>query len=902
MSRKRWAFSSALIVVATGSLLFAPRLGAANPNSSTLGPASAPLRGNESAVQGMPPLTAAVDNWRLISALPRTVRTPLGREGAGTASDAARGVIVIFGGNHSENDGVSRQLDDTWTWDGTKWVEAHPLTRPPSRSRSVMAYHAGLGKAFLFGGLSFNAGASTYLNDTWAWDGANWAQVSTANSPPGREGASLAYDPVRENIVLFGGINRDLPNQPMGNTWIFDGNDWSQANTPVSPGPRYAFNSVMTYMPANGGLLLFGGSGSAIDDGKTWIWNGSKWSFLTPLASPPSNLSSAMAYHTASSRAVFYVFGSDVSGPGETWTWDGTNWQRSGSVSPRSRFGSIFVEHAPTARLLMYGGGSCGQYNDQWLWDGASWTEMDLGDRTPPARTLVSAQVSFDRTRDLAVLFGGFSDCIFPSDTWTWNGSSWRRVQTSTSPAGRIDGSMAYDATRGVTFLFGGRETGGFNNFLDDSWTFDGSNWTQQSPLLSPSRRIAAGIAYDDASAEVVLFGGSVEDALGELASSDETWTWNGSEWRLEAAVIRPAARAGPSMSRDAQGRPVLFGGADATGNVFSDTWRWNGQLRIWEQIAMAGAGPSPRLSASMGYDAASQRTILFGGGRGGEALGETWALDADGWRVLSPALSPSPRSSAGFADGSSTNPPVLFGGAFPGKSSDTWVWGPPVTPVQALGAVSRKIHGEAGAFEIDLPLTGDPGIECRSGGPSGAHQLVFKFLAPVTVSGASVTPEPGNTAEIDGTLVRSSDGKEVTVNLQNVSNEQTIAITLFDVSDGTTANDVSLSMGVLLGDTTADGEVNSADITQARRQSGQVTIESNKRIDLTPDGVVNSADITLVRRASGTALPLYSSSEAERSTAQREVASCFQRGWQGSDCKVKNVSNAETSPSPCSM
>jgi hypothetical protein len=69
----------------------------------------------------------------------------------------------------------------------------------------------------------------------------------------------------------------------------------------------------------------------------------------------------------------------------------------------------------------------------------------------------------------------------------------------------------------------------------------------------------------------------------------------------------------------------------------------------------------------------------------------------------------------------------------------------------------------------------------------------------------------------------------------------------------------MSISMGVLLGDTSGDGVVNSADITQTRRQSGNVAHDdpdANFREDITVDGTINSADITAVRRESGNALP----------------------------------------------
>ncbi len=52
---------------------------------------------------------------------------------------------------------------------------------------------------------------------------------------------------------------------------------------------------------------------------------------------------------------------------------------------------------------------------------------------------------------------------------------------------------------------------------------------------------------------------------------------------------------------------------------------------------------------------------------------------------------------------------------------------------------VSRKIHGGAGTFDVNLPLTGNSGIECRSGGANGDHQVVFTFGTSVTFANASV-------------------------------------------------------------------------------------------------------------------------------------------------------------------
>jgi hypothetical protein len=62
--------------------------------------------------------------------------------------------------------------------------------------------------------------------------------------------------------------------------------------------------------------------------------------------------------------------------------------------------------------------------------------------------------------------------------------------------------------------------------------------------------------------------------------------------------------------------------------------------------------------------------------------------------------------------------------------------------------------------------------------------------------------------------------------------------------------------MDVLVGDTTANGRVNSSDISQTQSQSGQPVASSNFREDVTVNGSINSSDISVVQAQSGSALP----------------------------------------------
>jgi hypothetical protein len=171
-----------------------------------------------------------------------------------------------------------------------------------------------------------------------------------------------------------------------------------------------------------------------------------------------------------------------------------------------------------------------------------------------------------------------------------------------------------------------------------------------------------------------------------------------------------------------------------------------------------------------------------------------------------------------------------------------------------ATGAVSRKTHGTAGVFDVNLPLIGTHGIECRTGGASGNHQVVVTFAVPVTVTNATVTPGAGGTGSVVGAPAVS--GNQVTVNLTNVSNAQTLTVNLLGVNDGTNTGNVVAPMAVLLGDTSANGLVNSTDVSQTQSQSGQPVTGSNFRTDVTVNGLINSTDVSTVQSKSGTGLP----------------------------------------------
>ena len=170
------------------------------------------------------------------------------------------------------------------------------------------------------------------------------------------------------------------------------------------------------------------------------------------------------------------------------------------------------------------------------------------------------------------------------------------------------------------------------------------------------------------------------------------------------------------------------------------------------------------------------------------------------------------------------------------GYDAFTTCWGVSagvVNPPQPTSVVSRKTHGTAGTFDINLPLAGNAGIECRSGGASSDHQVVLTFLNPVTLSSATVTPQPGMSGNMAGAPGISPDGRTVTISLTNVTDAQTIAITLSGVSNGTSTSDVTVPMSLLVGDTNGDRVVNSGDVLQTRNRSGGAASSTNFHSDV---------------------------------------------------------------------
>src|ERR1700730_2889490 len=177
-------------------------------------------------------------------------------------------------------------------------------------------------------------------------------------------------------------------------------------------------------------------------------------------------------------------------------------------------------------------------------------------------------------------------------------------------------------------------------------------------------------------------------------------------------------------------------------------------------------------------------------------------------------------------------------------------------TPVHLLTALSRKTHGSAGSFDVELPLSGNPGIECRSGGLNGDYMVVFTFADTLnSVTGATVVSGIGSVAS-NG--IDPNDSHNYIVNLTGVANAQVITISLSNVSDsaGNFSSAVSVPMGILIGDVNGSRRVDAADVSSVRQQTLQPITSSNFREDINVSGRIDAADVSIARQQTLTALP----------------------------------------------
>jgi hypothetical protein len=264
---------------------------------------------------------------------------------------------------------------------------------------------------------------------------------------------------------------------------------------------------------------------------------------------------------------------------------------------------------------------------DTWEFDGATWTDVTPA-FTPPAR--YAHAMVYDEINEACVLFGGQIDVggppVLGNDMWLWNGAEWTELTGGLRPSARRSHMMAYDKARGKIVLFGGLIG---QTIVGDTWEFDSATqtWTPVSNS-GPGPRLRFGMAYDEISQRVLLYGGQ-RDTTG-LIMLEDTWAWTGLTWvEVTPAGDGPGRRRGLAMATDANcGRVVLFGGSTLPANqgssISNDTWEWTGAQWIDVTPTSPEDRAAPRAVHTMAYDSTRNEAIVFGGAAGANLLNAT--------------------------------------------------------------------------------------------------------------------------------------------------------------------------------------------------------------------------------------------------------------------------------------
>lgn len=188
----------------------------------------------------------------------RAPRGPVPRAGAAVAYDAGSGLVVLFGGavGSCNYPACAEHIDDTWVYDpvANTWEERSPATSPPGRHGHTMAYDAQSDRVVLFGGDT----GTRWLGDTWAYDvdGDTWVEVTTEEAPWPVAQQAMAYDPVADRIVLWGGADREE-----SVVWALDLETATWSPAIWDPAPEPASNACLVWDAAAEQMLLIGGEG-----------------------------------------------------------------------------------------------------------------------------------------------------------------------------------------------------------------------------------------------------------------------------------------------------------------------------------------------------------------------------------------------------------------------------------------------------------------------------------------------------------------------------------------------------------------------------------------------------------------------------------------------------------------
>lgn len=308
---------------------------------------------------------------------------------------------------------------------------------------------------------------------------------------------------------------------------------------------------------------------------------------------------------------------------------------------------------------------------------------VDMNPTTEP-NPRINSPLSYDSTADRVILFSGWyqpgEGVNAYNDTWAYdyNTNTWTNRSPSIQPPRRGAHGLAYDSESDRTILFSGWKSGADTTIINwvDTWAYDYSanTWTNMSPIVTPSGVVAPGMAYDNESDRIILFGGLFDGAIW----SDETWVYdfNVNNWTQMNPSPHPSARFDAYMAYDSESDQVIMAGGYGSGGYRDDTWAYDFNTDTWE---LMNPGAEPSRVYALVYDSTYDLiTTFWGESSPGQ---ETWTYDynTDAWTQRFPPSHPPVRERPLIAYDSESEVLILFGGkgenGFETAMGDTWAY-----------------------------------------------------------------------------------------------------------------------------------------------------------------------------------------------------------------------------------
>jgi N-acetylneuraminic acid mutarotase len=274
---------------------------------------------------------------------------------------------------------------------------------------------------------------------------------------------------------------------------------------------------------------------------------------------------------------------------------------------------------------------------DIWKYDpnNNQWKEVGICEPVSADSTNGITSVVYDKKADQFITFDRYGR------TWAYNyeTNKWRDMNPNPSPPARCGQGMAYDQESDRIIMFGGFGCKGVNDSIfNDTWSYNynSNSWTKMNPGISPSARMYFAITYDQSNDKVILWGGRKWEPI----SDDKIWVYdfNSDSWQSRENIGGPAKPLAYSsmVYRNKTKDLLLFGGAvlepGFKGTPINATLLYNLKQNKWI-VLFPETSPLPVANHSMSYDTNRNTVFMFGGELQGlysnKVSGDSWIYDS---------------------------------------------------------------------------------------------------------------------------------------------------------------------------------------------------------------------------------------------------------------------------------